>query len=215
VAEDADAWRRLPTATVSDCLDRLQALDGAIRRLAGEGVAGRAFTVETAAGDSATLHRALADAPPGSVLVVDAGGHTRRAVWGAVLTAAARHRDVRGLVLDGVVRDLADLREQRFPVFARGACPAGPHKGFRGRWGHPVACGGVVVHSGDLVLGDADGVVVVPAAAVDGLAGAVGRRRATERRWLDGIARGVSTARLLGLTGPAPDDAVRPADDPA
>lgn len=204
--DEADAWRQLPSATVSDCLDRLQAMDGGIRLLAGDGVAGRAFTVETAAGDSATLHLALQHAPPGSVLVVAAGGHVRRAVWGAILTEAAQRRGVRGLVVDGVVRDVTQLRASGFTVYARGSCPAGPHKGFRGRWDVAVSCGGVVVDPGDLVLGDADGVVVVPAGRAAEVAAAVAQRRRVEEQWRAGLRRGATTAELLGLVEPTPTD---------
>lgn len=200
-AVEADAWRRLPTAVVSDCMDRLQAMDATIRLLAGDGLAGRAFCVETVAGDSATIHLALQDAPPDSVVVVAAGGHTGRAVWGGVLAAAARQRGVRGVVVDGVVRDLDELRGAGFPVYARGSCPAGPHKGFRGRWGVPIACGGTVVHPGDLVLGDTDGIVVVPASQTASLAAVVAERRRAEEHWRQEIRGGRTTAELLGLTG--------------
>ena len=93
-----------------------------------------------------------------------------RAVWGAVLTEAARQGGIVGAVIDGVVRDLAQIRAGGFPLFARGSTPAGPHKGGRGSFGGIVQCGGVVVSPGDLVLGDIDGVVVVPAARVDAVA---------------------------------------------
>lgn len=197
--DDADAWRHLPAATVSDCLGRMGAMDGGIRLLAGDGMAGRAFTVQTAAGDSATIHLALRQAPPDSVLVIAAGGHTARAVWGQLLTESARQRGVRGLVLDGVVRDLADLRASDFAVYARGACPAGPHKGFRGRWGQPVSCGGVTVQTGDVILGNQDGVVCVPSDRVTGLGKAVQQRREWEEQLRAQIRRGASSASLLGL----------------
>lgn len=200
--ETADAWRRYPTATVSDCLDRLHAVDAGLRRVAGEGVAGRAFTVQTAAGDSATLHLALMHAPPESVLVIDAGGHTRRAVWGGILTEAAQQRGIRGLVLDGVVRDLADIRNSGFAVFARGTCPAGPQKGFEGRWGEPVACGGVTVNTGDLILGDEDGIVVVPSDRIEHLSDAVAQRRNWEEELRVQLRRGAHSASLLGLLEP-------------
>lgn len=146
------AWRDLPTATVSDCLERLGAMDAGIAPLTGAGLVGPAHTVETGAGDSSTLHRALESAPAGAVLVVDGGGYLGRAVWGCVLTGAAQAAGVVGAVIDGAIRDVAAIREAGFVVYARGACPAGPHKGFRGRIGATVQCGGVVVGAGDLVL---------------------------------------------------------------
>lgn len=194
-----DVWRQFPTATISDCLGRGQAMDAGIRRLSSGSLVGPAFTVQTAAGDSSTIHRALASAPSGSVLVVDAAGHTARAVWGFVLTVAAQQRGIEGLVLDGVVRDMAALHSVDFPVFARGTCPAGPHKGFAGRWGQRIACGGVVVSPGDLVVGDDDGVVIVPGDEVEALPVAIRRRQREEERWRAQIRAGQSSAELLGL----------------
>ena len=103
------------------------------------------------------------------------------------------------------MRDVEALRRAAFPVFARGSCPAGPHKGFAGRWGGPVQCGGLVVTTGDVVVGDADGVVVVPRSRIDGLPEAVEARAMEEDRWMSMIRHGrTTTAALLGLSG-APD----------
>lgn len=209
---DADAplarWATYSTATISDGLDRLHAMHADIRLLCGGGLVGRAFTVETGAGDSASLHRALEFAPPGSVLVVDAAGHRGRAVWGHVLTVAAMERGVSGIVLDGVMRDLGEVRNTGFVACARGTCPAGPHKGFQGRWGQPIQCGGVVVTTGDLVVADEDGVVVVPASRVEEVEQEVLAIQERERRLIEEIRRGRSTAELLGVTYPSTADAV-------
>ncbi len=202
-------WAGFATATISDCLDRLQAMHSGIRLLSGEGLVGRAFTVETGAGDSATLHRALEVVPPGSVLVVDAAGHLSRAVWGYVLSVAAMRRGVRGIVIDGVIRDLAEIQASEFAIYARGVCPAGPHKGFQGRWGEPIQCGGVVVATGDLVVGDADGVAVVPASRIDDTETAVLATMERERLLIEEVNRGATTAELLGLNYPSDPPAAR------
>jgi 4-hydroxy-4-methyl-2-oxoglutarate aldolase len=196
------AWQGLPTATISDCLQRLQAMHAEIRPLSGENLLGHAFTIETGAGDSATLHRALQVVPSDRVLVIDAGGHTARAVWGHVLTVAAMHRQVRGIVVDGVVRDVASIRATGFPLYGRGTCPAGPHKGFEGRWGQPIQCGGVVVANDDLVVGDDDGVVVVPASRIEVTHKAVIAVQERERQMLEDVRDGRATADLLGLNYP-------------
>lgn len=195
----------LPSATVSDCTGRLGAMDAGIRMLSGGPVIGPAFPVMTAAGDSATLHRAIGVVPAGSVLVIDGEGHLGRAIWGRVLTEAALARGVLGVVIDGVVRDLEELIGLGFPVWARGTCPAGPHKGFAGTWGVPAACGGVSVAPGDLVVGDADGVVVVPGAERAGLHDRVAARLATEERWVERIRAGEPSWRLLELDPPVGD----------
>lgn len=195
-----DALRRLPTATVSDCLGRFQAMDGAIRRLSGGDIAGPAWTAMTVAGDSRTLHHAVASAPSGSVLVVDAGAHLGRAVWGDVLAQAAQRAGIVGVVLDGAVRDVAALRARGFPAYARGTCPAGPHKGGDGPVGAPIQCGGVVINPGDVVLADEDGVVVVPLEMVATVPQLVAERTAMEQRWMDRIEQGESTVSIFDLT---------------
>jgi regulator of RNase E activity RraA len=196
---DGETWQGLPSTVVSDCLDRSGAMDGRIRLLSGERLLGRAFTVRTTAGDSAVTHRALRDAPPGHVLVLGAEGGRERAVWGAVLTEAALRAGLAGAVVDGVVRDLAQIRALGFPLFARGSTAAGPHKGGRGTHGEAVSCGGVVVSPGDLVLGDLDGVVVVPAARVDAVARDAVERLRVEETWIERIRSGESSADILGI----------------
>ena len=196
---DPAAWADVPSAAASDAVGRVGAMDSAIRRLCGRRVVGPAYTVVTGTGDSSTIHRALTAAPAGSVVVVDAQGATARSVWGGVLTAGAMAAGVVGAVVDGVVRDLEESAAQGFTLFARGTCPAGPHKGFRGSYGVPVQCGGVVVHPGDIVVGDADGVSVVPAAQAAAALAAVDRIAATERSWLERIRGGEKLAEILGL----------------
>ncbi len=196
---DEAIWRELPATVVSDCLDRAGAMDGRIRLLSGERLLGPAFTVRTVAGDSAVTHRALRDAPAGHVLVLSAEGGLERAVWGAVLTEAALRCGLVGAVIDGVVRDLAQIRDLGFPLFARGSSAAGPHKGGRGTHGEVVQCGGVVVASGDLVLGDLDGVVVIPAARVDAVARDAVERLRVEGAWIERIRSGERSADILEI----------------
>lgn len=199
LAMDVETWRELPSTVVSDCLDRSGAMDGRIRLLSGDRLLGPAFTVRTTAGDSAVTHRALRDAPAGHVLVLSAEAGMERAVWGAVLTEAALRCGLVGAVVDGVVRDLAQVRTLGFPLFARGTSSAGPHKGGRGTHGEAVSCGGVVVSPGDLVLGDDDGVVVIPAAMVDAVAGEATERLRVEGEWIERIRTGETSADILGI----------------
>lgn len=194
-----DPLARTSTATISDCLNRFGAMAADVRRLSGETLFGPAFTARTMAGESSTLHRAVAAAPSGSILVVDAGGYDDRAVWGEILSVAAVARGVRGAVIDGAVRDIDAIRSMGFPVFARANTPAGPHKGWRGDWGRLVSCGGVVVEPGDLVIGDGDGVVVVPSADVPQVRAAVEARLELESGWRLRIETGESSVSVLGL----------------
>ncbi len=174
---------------------------GRVRSLTGYPVQGPAFPVEITAGENATLHRAVYAAPAGSILVVDGHGHVDRAVWGEVLTVAAQQRGIGGLVLDGAVRDLHAMRERAFPVFAVGTSPAGPHKHPPGRIGVLISCGGVAVAPGDLVVGDADGVAVVPAADVERVLADARVRASREQEWIAALESGATTLELLGLDG--------------
>jgi regulator of RNase E activity RraA len=108
-------------------------------------------------------------------------------------------RGVVGVVVDGAVRDLDGIAALGFPVFARATCPAGPHKGFRGSHGIPVQCGGVVVNPGDIVVGDADGVTVVPAHLAGEVLATVDEVTSREQGWIDRIRAGESSARILGV----------------
>lgn len=163
----------LPSATISDVLRNHQAtyaIDPAIRSMVpGVKVAGTAFTVLARGGSIITVHKALLEAPAGSVLVV--GGETAQqmngALFGKLMATQARLNGIVGVVADGGVRDTADLRAMRFPVFARFHTP---HVGMNRTVGQtqvPVPCGGVVINPGDYVLGDDDGVVVIPPALVE------------------------------------------------
>ena len=196
---EPDVWSSFSSALVADCLDRFQAMDAGVRGLSGGQLLGSAVPVRAMVGESSTLHVAVQQAPPRSVLVIDAEGHLGRAVWGEILTVAAQAAGLAGVVIDGVVRDIAAIRERGFPVFARGSCPAGPHKGWKGEIGRPVACAGVVVHEGDLVVGDDDGVVVVPSGRIGDVAAAARERMRTESEWLRRIESGEMSVDVLGL----------------
>lgn len=196
---DPNAWKGIGTANLSDVVGRVGAMDGGIRRLCGVQMAGPAHTVITGTGDSSSIHRAMVDVESGSILVVDAQGGTARAVWGAVMTAAAIERGIVGAVIDGAVRDIDDVAASGFTVYARATCPGGPHKGFRGAHGVPIQCGGVVVNPGDIVVGDADGVTVVPALQAGEALAAVAQLVKAEREWMDRIRQGESTPEILGL----------------
>ncbi|HEY8450797.1 MAG: hypothetical protein FWJ70_08410 [Micromonosporaceae bacterium] len=191
-------WRRHATATIADCLGRHNVVSSRVRLLSGDGLVGRAFCVRVMPGDSRSLHEALDHVPPGRVLVVDAGGYADRAVWGEILTVAAQVRGVVGLVLDGATRDLAAIRARGFPLYAVATTPAGPHKSGGGQWGGTVSCGGAVVATGDLVVGDRDGVVVVPWARRAEVLAATRERAARERRWLKDIEAGRPSSELFG-----------------
>ncbi|MGA5356099.1 RraA family protein [Streptomyces purpurascens] len=199
-----DAARGHGTATLYEAsAEAARACDPALRAAwPGARVAGPAFTVQGVGGDNLALHRAVAEAPPGSVLVADLQG-ARHGHWGEILAVAAQQRGIRGLVVEGGVRDTAEQAELDFPVFARHITVVGTGKDHPGRFDVPVRVGDVVVRPGDLVVGDADGVVVVPAEAVPGTLDRADARVLAEQRALEAIRTGTTTLEYYGLpTGP-------------
>ncbi len=193
----------LAASLVGDAMNREQVMAAAIKPVAGGlRLCGQARTVNTMAGDNGIIHAAIPLLRKGEVLVVNAAGVDDVAVWGEVMTHAAERQGIAGLVLDGAVRDLAELRERRFPVFCRAATPRGPHKGFGGTIDGIIACGGVAVSPGDLVVGDDDGVAVVPLAQVDAVLATAKAAQQREWEWMEKIAAGRTTHELLGLPEP-------------
>jgi 4-hydroxy-4-methyl-2-oxoglutarate aldolase len=177
------------------------AVDPAIRASwSGARVAGVAFTVQGAGGDNLALHRGIYAAPAGSVLVADVGG-AAHGHWGEVLAVAAQVRGIVGLVLDGGVRDHDEQRDLGFPVFSRNDSIVGTRKLFDGEHGTAVTIGGVRVRTGDFVVGDADGVVIIPAWLATEIAERADARVRTELDYLARLRAGASTLDLYHLAG--------------
>ena len=159
---------------------------------------GPAFTVRCVPGDNLPIHLSLAAVAPGEVLVVDAGGIIA-GYWGKILTVAAQQRRVAGLVIDGGVRDVRDVSELAFPVFARGVGVRGTVKRDEGAMRVPVTVGGVRIEAGDLVLGDADGVVSIPAANVARVLAAAREREGREHTVIERLHKGELTVDIYGF----------------
>ena len=156
-------WKTIPPAIASDSMNRCYVMSGRISPLSpGMTICGQARTVTGMVGDNGAAHAAIGLLAPGEILVVDGRGHTETAVWGGIMTRAAMAQGIGGLVLDGAVRDAAEIRELNFATFAAGICPAGPSKGFGGIIDGPISCAGCPVRPGDIVIGDDDGVAVIP-----------------------------------------------------
>ena len=162
---DVSAYREVPATTLADLLGREQVMDIGVRPLwtPVPRIAGPAYTVRCPRGDNLMLHAAIYRAEPGSVIVVESGD-TDYALAGGNVCAVAQRRGIAGFVVDGVIRDLGEVREAGFPVFGRGVIPIPGTKREIGELGGPVRCGGVRVHPGDVVVADEEGVVVTPAA---------------------------------------------------
>lgn len=161
--QDLDAFGKLSPTTLADVLERDRVMDLGIRPLwpGGPRIAGPAYPVRCPPGDNLMLHAAIYRAPAGSVIVVQAGD-CDFAVAGGNVCAVAQNRGIAGFVVDGVIRDLAEVRERRFPVYARGVIPIPGKKEAIGVLDGTVRCGGVDVAPRDVVVADEEGIVVVP-----------------------------------------------------
>ncbi|MED4072029.1 RraA family protein [Priestia endophytica] len=158
-------FQEVPTTCVSDAMEGLNNLDSSIKPLQDKDkVVGRAFTVKMPVGDNLIFLRAIREARPGDVLVVDAKGDTYRAIAGDFIVGMAKTLGIKGIVVDGVIRDLEGIKRLDFPVFCKGTTVAASGKAGNGELNVPISCGGVTISPGDLIIGDGDGVVVVPQA---------------------------------------------------
>lgn len=153
-------------------------------------ICGAAFTVEVRPGDNLMFHVALAVARPGDVIVVDGKADQTCALFGDLMVTQAEAAKLGGFVVDAASRDTAALAAGSFPIFSAGTNPCGPTKGLAGRVGKPVSVGGVSVNPGDLIVGDVDGVVVIPRDEVEAVLDAADAKIAAEQQRLDEIARG-------------------------
>ncbi len=154
---------KMVTPHLSDSMERLYAGGPQLRPMHGEGkLAGPAFTVKTAAGDNLLVHKALDMAHKGDVIVVDAGGFLDNAIIGELMMSRARQRGVAGIVIWGAIRDSAEIRAGSYPVFAAGVTHRGPYKNGPGEINVPIMMGGTPVNPGDIIVGDADGLVAIP-----------------------------------------------------
>lgn len=198
-----DAFASIPTAIISDNLNRMAAAGPVVRPMhKGGRLAGTALTVKTRPGDNLMIHKAADMAQPGDVIVVDAGGDLTNSLIGELIVGHARSRGVLGFVVNGAIRDVDVLGADDYPIYAAGVSHRGPYKDGPGEVGTPISLDGMVIESGDIIIGDLDGVVSIPrleAAAVLPLARAQQDREANilaaingsgwDRSWVDEILR--------------------------
>ena len=185
------AFRTVPTAIISDNMNRLFAAGPELRPMHRQGaLCGAALTVRTRPGDNLMVHKALDIAQPGDVIVVDAGGDTTNAIIGEIMWSYAKSRGLAGFVIDGSVRDTAVLAAGDLPVYARGATHRGPYKDGPGEIGVPVSVGGMTVSSGDIIVGDEDGILAIPQAEAQAILELAQAQQAREGTILRSIADG-------------------------
>lgn len=166
-----EAISHYPVALIGDVLQRMGMMASAIHHTAGKpAFFGSILPLNTREGDNLAIHRALDEARPGDVLVINGNGEVNRSVFGDLLGEICLAKQVAAVVVDGAVRDVEELDTLGLPVYARAVNPAGPSKWGPGQVGIPVACGNVVCHPGDAILGDRDGIIVIARHLLPGLA---------------------------------------------
>ncbi|MQR02078.1 RraA family protein [Glaciimonas soli] len=162
------AFREIPVAVAGDCMGRSVGAMG-LRPYHGDMhtvLCGPAITVRVRPGDNLMIHKAMMMAQSGDVIVIDGGGDLTQALVGGLMRTTALNKKLGGFVIDGAVRDLIEWSEGSIPMFARGHTHRGPSKEGPGEVNVSIACAGLVVQPGDLILGDADGVIAIPSADV-------------------------------------------------
>jgi regulator of RNase E activity RraA len=177
--------RMFPCAAIADCLQRFFVVTSEITAISSRyRFCGPIFPIQEYEGSSSTIHLALTHVPAGHIVMINGRGYRERAIWGAVLNRAAAERSVAAVLIDGAVRDVTALKRSKFPVYARSVTPAGPTKGGIGVINESISFGGVPVSPGDIAVGDADGIVVVPKKQIRDITEACRKKMREERQWL-------------------------------
>jgi regulator of RNase E activity RraA len=190
-AEVLASYRGVPSGNVCDAMDRLGAMDHRIKPLSPDvHLCGPAITVRTRPGDNLMVWKALDIAQPGDVLVIGTYAYPTTSTFGELVVLAAQAKGLAGIVCDGMCRDASGIRATGVPVFAAGLVPSSPGKDGPGEIGAPIVCGGVAVGPGDIVVGDEDGVVVVPRADAAAVAARLPAIRQKEEKMLARIRAG-------------------------
>ena len=189
-----------PSATLHEAMGRKGALPHDIKPIAPKmTLCGPALTVSCPPMDNLGIHRAIYLAEPGDVLVVSVGGGYEGGYWGEIMTFAAQQRKIAGLIIDGCVRDRDLIEEMGFSVFSRGLAIHGTIKKEKGVINSPLKIGKVLINAGDLLVGDSDGVVLVPQSEISQAIEASQQREDKEDDYKKQLAEGKSTLEIIGL----------------
>ena len=194
-ASKAATLAKIGAGPLSDALGKTSAMNHGMRpRSANARMAGTAFTVRVHTADILMVSKALSECPKGSVLVVDGHAECNTALWGGLTTEAALRKGIEGVVINGAIRDSAEISRSELPVFALAVVANAGGAEYVGELQIPVQCAGVVVNPGDWLVGDADGVVVIPAAKLDEASETAQRILEAESQ----IARAIRSGKDLG-----------------
>lgn len=164
--EIVNGFKGIPAANVADVMNRNCAMNPRIRLISDpkeEIAVGTAFTVKARSGDNLAIHAAMQYIGEGDFLVVSNEGETSRSLIGDIMLSYLRYqKKIAGVIIDGPIRDLGDIRTWDFPIYATGSCPGGPYKEGPGEVNVPISCGEISVNPGDIILADRDGIIVIP-----------------------------------------------------
>ena len=188
----ARKFQALPVANASDSMSRMTAAGSRLRpygKVKGT-MAGPALTVKTRPGDNLLVHKALDMAEEGDVIAVDAGGDLTNAIMGEIMVYIAREKKIAGIVINGAIRDVDEIRGSGLPVYAAGATHRGPYKDGPGEVNVAIAIDGMVIYPGDLILGDADGLLCVPLDEAAAVLAATEAKQAAEQKEIAAIRAG-------------------------
>ena len=177
---------------ISDLMNRLYTFSPEIKNLVNEQeIIGTACTVKVYPSDNLMVHKALDIAQPGDVIVVDGSGSLHNAIIGDLIATKAKYRRIAGFIIDGLIRDLPEMKKVGIPVYAKGVTPIGPlHRG-PGEINFPISCGGVVVNAGDIVYGDTNGIVVIPQEFTEDLLTKLSAKKARLKAYVDNVKKGI------------------------
>lgn len=190
---------KFSAATIHEALGKTGNLPSAIKPISpGMKLCGPAYTVQTMPGDNKILHRAYATAQPGDVLIASCSGYYEAGYWGDLMTLGAKTRGLAGLVIDACVRDADDIDALNFPVFSRGLCIRGTSSIEGGTLNQPIIIGEVMVYPGDIIVGDRDGVVVVPQGRITEAIEKATAREAREESIREQLRRGKTSVQIYG-----------------
>lgn len=184
-----ELFRGIPTPNIDDNMNRMFSLRG-LKPYNKAPLLGTAFTVRVPAGNNLMFNRAIDLAQPGDVIVVDGGGYMERALCGEIMMTYAKKRGIAGFIVNGCIRDVEATAEMDFPVYALGQNPNGPMKNGPGEINTPVVCGGMVIMPGDILVGDADGLVVIRPEDAAEVAQKAVKQNEGEKKLLTTIAEG-------------------------
>lgn len=191
---------KLPTATIHEAIGKQGALPSAIKPISSSmKLCGTAFTIDSMPRDNLLLHRAVAQAKDGDILIAKTSNHYEAGYWGELLAVAAMERGIAGLVIDACVRDADPIEKLGFPVFSRGLCIQGTTKLGQGTLNTPIIIGDVTIKAGDFIVGDRDGVVVIPVArATEAIEKSIAREE-QEAHTLEQLRSGKTTLEIYGI----------------